>query len=132
MKKILLLISVLGLTTIVMPAAVSHAADSPLRKACNNLSDAEKKESAACSTDGSNPVSGNTDSVLFKVTQLISVFAGVIAIIIIIVGGISMMTSGGDSQKFANGRNTVIFAAVGLIVVVIAQWLVAFAVNRFL
>jgi type IV secretory pathway VirB2 component (pilin) len=132
MKKLLLLFGLAAFLTLPF-AQTSYAAD-PFNSVCNNnrvknLPDDQKP--AACREDGAkNPISGGTDSVLFKITQLVSVIAGAVAVIIIIIGGISMMTSGGDSQKFANGRNTLIFAAVGLIIIVLAQAIITLVINR--
>jgi len=130
MKKILLLFSLITALS-VLPVATSHAAD-PLNKACDKLG-SRQQESSACSANSSNnPISGGKDGILYKITQLIAVIAGSVAVIIIIIGGINMMTSGGDSQKFTNGRNTLIFAAVGLVIIVLAQWIVAFVIQRAL
>lgn len=135
MKKIFALITLVTVFA-VLPFTVTHAAN-PLNKACDNPNyTAEQKKaianSPACAESGDkNPISGNTDSVLYKITRMLAAVAAAIAVIIIIIGGISMMTSGGDSQKFANGRNTLIFAAVGLVVIVLAEALITFVVNRF-
>lgn len=159
MKKIYI-----GLITVlfgmyVLPAlggTTALAADyDAFKKACDNLSAAERAKSAACSsnkevkecTDAEqakqdrgdnkanplkcNPVAGSQDSILYRITRMVTAIAGAIAVIIIIVGGISMMTSGGDSQKFANGRNTLIFAAIGLVLIVVAQALITFTINKF-
>lgn len=109
-------------------------ADNPLGDACSekkikDLPDAKKP--SACQVDGSkNPISGGTDSLLFKISIMVSAVAGSIAVIMMIVAGISMMTSGGDSQKFGNARNTVIFAVVGLIIIAIAQSLISFVIIK--
>lgn len=132
MKKPLLFIGAL-IMLFSFTAATTHAADTtPFEEACKNLSDSDKAKSAACSAKdtNTNPISGGTDSLLYKITRIVSMVAGAAAVIIIIIGGISMVTSGGDSQKFQNARNTLIFAAVGLVVIALAQALISLVVNR--
>lgn len=122
----------LGLTVISVAPAVLSAAPNPLADACDQLSSEQKAQSAACSEDGSkNPISGGSEGILYKITLIISVLAGAIAVIIIVIAGISMITAGGDSQKVGNARNTIIFAVVGLIVIVLAQAIITFIVTRF-
>lgn len=137
--KILVFIGI-SLGLLLVPA-VAHAqirdeTKNPLHKACNNKNYTPKqldelKKSGACGADGSqNPISGGENSVLSRIARIVATIAGIAAVIIIIIGGIGMMTSGGDSQKFSNSRNTLIFAVVGLIIVVLAQAIVTFVVNR--
>lgn len=136
MKRILLfLVTILSLSLVIgVDPSPTYAAD-PLKKACDNANytdDQRSKlqEASACGNDGSsNPISGGADSLLGRITTIVATVAGVIAVIIVIIGGISMMTAAGDSQKFANGRNTLIFAAVGLIIVVLARALITFVLN---
>ena len=52
--------------------------------------------------------------------------AGLIAVIVIIVGGIMYATSAGDSGNITKAKNLIMYAAIGLVVVVIA-----FAVTKF-
>lgn len=57
---------------------------------------------------------------LQNVAGIISIVVGVVSVIMIIVGGIKFITSSGDSQKAASGRNTIIYALVGVAVAGIA------------
>ena len=45
---------------------------------------------------------------------------GVVAVIMIIIGGIKMMTSQGDTGATAKARKTIIFGIIGLIIAVLA------------
>lgn len=144
MKKLLLFTGML-VTLLLLPLGADAA--SPLDPACRNLTDAQRAESTACSTNREqnqcandagneinkkcNPISGGTNGILYKITRIVALVAGSIAVIMMIVGGIGMMVAGGDSQKFSGSRNTLIFAAVGLVVVVAANALVSFVINSF-
>ena len=59
-----------------------------------------------------------------KVTSIISWAAGVIAIFWIIIMGIKMQTSYGNAEKVKSARMGIIYAIVGLVVVIVARLLV--------
>ncbi|HUC95927.1 MAG TPA: hypothetical protein VMR76_03145 [Candidatus Saccharimonadia bacterium] len=77
----------------------------------------------------SDPILGS-GGVLTKVTDLLSVVGGFIAVVIIIVSGIEMVMSGGNSEKVANSRNTIIYAAVGIVIIALARVIVIFIVSK--
>ncbi len=52
--------------------------------------------------------------------------AGVVALIFIIVAGIKLITSGGDSKKVASARSTLTFAIIGLLLVFFSFGIVFF------
>ena len=54
---------------------------------------------------------------------------GVVAVIFIIYGGITLMTSTGDPGKVKKGKDMIIYSVIGLIVVVLAEIITAFVSN---
>lgn len=64
-----------------------------------------------------------------EVINLLSAIVGVVAVIMIILGGFRYITSGGDSNKVTAAKNTLIYAVIGLIVVALAQTIVHFALT---
>lgn len=78
--------------------------------------------------------SGNPKSTLNKlITDIINIFStivGIVAVIMIIVGGFKYVTSGGDSGKVGSAKNTIIYAIVGLIIVALAQSIVRFVLSK--
>jgi hypothetical protein len=109
-----------------MPLSAS-AAYNPLSAACSNGGQA--KQSVACNTNGSNPISG-PNGVLKKVTIVIAFVAGVAAVIVIIVSGMRFVFSGGDAQKAASARSALIGALVGLVIIVSAESILIFVINK--
>lgn len=80
---------------------------------------------------GDDPVSG--DGGLFgRVFYVLSIIAGIISVIVLIIGGIQMMTSDGDPQKFNNARNLMIYAIVGIVIVLFAQAIVRVVVYSLI
>ena len=130
-KRILLqLLVVIGLLLPVFSGAAS-AQFNPLETSCEGLGD----NSAVCNeadngqTTGEQPLVGD-EGILTKVTNILALVAAVIAVIIIIIAGIGMTLSGGDGNKVSNSRNAIIYAAIGIAVIVVARGLVLFIINR--
>lgn len=87
---------------------------------------AEKK--AACKTETS--ASGQVNSLLKTVLNLLSAIVGVVAVIMIIVGGLKYVVSSGDSNSASSAKNTILYALVGLVIVAFAQVIVQFILER--
>lgn len=68
--------------------------------------------------------------VIRVVVNLLSYIVGVVAVIMIMVSGIKYMTSGGDSQKVSSAKDTLVYALIGVAVVVLAQFLVRFVLSQ--
>ncbi len=67
-----------------------------------------------------------------RISTIISAVAGLlgsIAFIIMIVAGFKYVTSRGDPQAIAKAKNTIIYAAVGLVISVSAYTIVAFVIS---
>ncbi len=63
--------------------------------------------------------------------NLFSAIVGIIAVVMIIVGGIQYITSSGDSGNIQKAKNTIMYAVIGLVVVALAQIIVKFVLERF-
>ena len=94
---------------------------------------------AACDAVSSiSPGSGTCDAptgptpqkLIRTALNLLSLVAGVIAVIMLIVGGLKYITSGGDSNAAASARNTILYAIVGIVVVAFAQVIVKFVLKK--
>ena len=74
-----------------------------------------------------------TDKVNSIITTVINVFSivvGVVAVIMIIIGGLKYITSGGDSGNITGAKNTILYAVIGLVVVALAQFIVKFVLGK--
>jgi hypothetical protein len=85
------------------------------------------------SLGGSNVCSTNSGlglgHLLKDIIDVISLVLGAVAVLMMIIGGFKFITSGGDSNKVASARNTIIYALVGLVVAALAQVLVHFVLS---
>ncbi len=62
--------------------------------------------------------------------NLLSVVAGIIAVIMLIVGGLRYATSAGNDQAVAGAKKTIMYALVGLLIVAFAQVIVRFVLKN--
>lgn len=68
--------------------------------------------------------------IITNIVNILSILVGAIAVIMIIIGGLRYITSGGDSGSVASAKNTIVYAVVGIIIVVFAQLIVNFAITE--
>ncbi len=69
----------------------------------------------------------NTIKLAIRIFQIV---VGLIAIFYVITGGLKYITSGGDSAGVTGAKNTILYAAIGLVVVALAEVVVQFVLNR--
>lgn len=82
-----------------------------------------------CSPPGENPTNKLNDLVAV-IINVLSIVIGIVAVIMILWGGLKFITSGGDSGQVASARQTILYAIVGLLIVAFAQVFVRFVLNR--
>jgi cytochrome bd-type quinol oxidase subunit 2 len=70
------------------------------------------------------------NTLITRVVNLFSVVVGIVAVVMIIVGGFRYIISGGDSSNVTDAKNTILYAIVGLIIVAISQFLVRFVLGQ--
>lgn len=101
----------------------------PLGQACVGQPNAAACQESAEGQGEENPVSGS-DGVIIRAANLIALATGVIAVVIIIIAGITTTLSAGDAGKIKSSRDAIIYAAVGPVVIALARTIVVFIVNR--
>lgn len=74
--------------------------------------------------------SDNVNNIIRTVINIASLVVGVAAIIMIIIGGLKYVTSGGDSSSISSAKNTILYAIVGLVVAAMAQVLVRYVLRK--
>lgn len=72
---------------------------------------------------------GDIEASLIVILNNIIAIAGVIAVIFIIVSGVTYMTSAGDPGKIQKAKSTLLYSVIGLIVVALAYAIVNFAIG---
>lgn len=62
--------------------------------------------------------------------NIISYVAGAAAIIVLIVSGLRFMLANGDSNAITTARNGILYALIGIAVIVFAQGFVVYVLNK--
>ncbi|GAC1392779.1 MAG: hypothetical protein NVSMB46_09500 [Candidatus Saccharimonadales bacterium] len=85
-----------------------------------------------CNTNtNQNPIVGNGKGGIFvTIANVISFFAGIAAVIIIIIAGLQYILSNGDNAKVSSAKNTILYAIIGLVVITLAQTIIRFTIGR--
>lgn len=70
------------------------------------------------------------NQIIKTIINLLSVIVGVIAVVMIIVGGLRYITSGGSDSSVTSAKNTILYAVIGLIIVALSQVIVRFILGK--
>lgn len=118
------LLTVLALMVAFLGAvAPAHAAVNVIKNPSGDQADAAK-------------VVNNDGNKTFQqtMTQIIStlfVVLGMIAVIMIVIGGIRYATANGDQGAIKSAKNTILYAVVGVIVAMLSYAIVNFTIGAF-
>ncbi len=124
------IIAALGLLSPLAVPAVASAQDIEKNLQCGaNLKFSVPENGCEVDSAG-NTAAERIDEIVSQIINILSLAVGVVAVVMIIVGGFKYITSGGDSGNVTGAKNTILYAVVGLIVVALAQVIVRFVVDR--
>jgi len=70
-------------------------------------------------------------TIVKNVINLLLLVIGMIAVIMIIIGGIRYVTSNGDQNQITGAKNTILYAVIGLVVAIMAFAIVNFVITAF-
>lgn len=107
-----------SLTVGAMQLQPVYAAPVDVLKKCDD-------ESQVCKGTDKNSLFG----LIGNVVNLLIVISGVIAVIMIIIGGIRYTTSAGDAGQAKSARDTIIYAVAGLVVAIMSFAIVNFVLS---
>ena len=82
---------------------------------------------------GGNSATGaqnDLSSIIGTIVNILSIIVGALSVIMIIIGGLRYVVSGGDSGGIQSAKNTIVYAIVGLIIVLFAQIIVNFVITE--
>jgi ABC-type Fe3+ transport system permease subunit len=120
------LLTLLSIGVLFVPAPRVSAAlfDNAKDEACNGIA-LQGAGGAGCAD-----AKGGVNGVLKTGINLFSLVVAIVAVIMIIVGGLKYITSQGDSTAISSAKNTIIYAIIGLVIVAFSQIIVRFALRR--
>ena len=112
-------------TPITLSTLPSYAAE-PTTNVCNLNVPNSVKEANGCFKNANKE--GLPNVVIAIINAVIGVL-GLVAVIFIIIGGISYMTSSGEAAKIEKAKKTILYAVIGLGICVLAFAIVNFAIG---
>lgn len=131
-KWLMLAVSGFVLATALLPAAVQAETPNIQASACQGAElsfPSGQVNGNACAFSGNRPET-KLNQMVATIVNLFSVVVGVVAVLMIIVGGFRYITSGGDSGNVSTAKNTILYAIVGLVIVALAQFIVKFVLAK--
>lgn len=81
---------------------------------------------------GPTPILANADliRIIFSAIQYVLAFLGVVAVVVIIIGGFMWMTAGGNEEKVGKAKKVLIQGLIGLVIVLLAFAIATFVINQ--
>lgn len=73
-----------------------------------------------------------TDGIFKIIVNVLLFIIAAIAVIMLIIGGIRYVVSGGDQSAVTSAKNTILYAIIGIIVAILAYAAVNFVLESFL
>ncbi len=142
MKRLLIIFSLLA--GLMLSAPVALAVYDPLSSVC--VPDSPSINSPTCQqylkqqkNPNSDPVAGPT-GVLQTVTNIMAMLTGIVAVVMIIISGLSFMTAGGNiagqragdnPSKAKKARAQLNAAVIGLLIVALSWSILTFIIQKF-
>lgn len=125
-RNVILSVSLLGaLFAPVVPVMVG-AADI----GTNLCAGANLNAASDASCDNQDEAVSSVNGIMTTVINIFSLVVGVVSVIMIIIGGLKYITSGGDSGNVTGAKNTILYAIIGLVIVALAQIIVRFVLAK--
>ncbi len=118
-KNLILSLAII-LSPMVITAGSSYALEGGLRNGIN----------AARADDQPSDLFGDT-GIFKKITNIMLFMVGILSVIMLIVGGMHYVISGGKKESVTTAKNTILYAIVGLIVSLMAFAIINFILNVF-
>lgn len=115
----------LRIFTIILPIALASIIASPVF--------ATVQEGVDSARGSQQPVDlfGNA-GVFSEITNVLLFIIGAVAVIMIVIGGLRYVISGGDAKQVQAAKNTILYALVGVIIAILAYAIVNFVSSTFI
>lgn len=124
MKRFLPIIA--GIAVVIFAAAIFvHQPD-----AYAQVSGVENGANAARGADQPGNLFGGT-GIFTKITNIMLFIIGALSVIMLIIGGLRYVVSGGNSSAVTAAKNTILYAIVGIVVALLAYAIINFVLGTF-
>ncbi|MBR3594774.1 hypothetical protein IKL45_00845 [Candidatus Saccharibacteria bacterium] len=118
-----------GAGVLLMPQAAHAQTYEQCIQAAGN--DAKKKAQCGMNNTVDDPNSEPTlDGTVKNIINAVLYVVGILAVVMVIIGGVQYTTSGGDSAAVTKAKNTILYGIVGLVIAILAYAIVNFVVGK--
>jgi hypothetical protein len=111
----------------IAPVAETHLDTASKKGVCDGIGLIDDDADTKCTNEKANQ--DIVGGVLKTAITLFSMVVGVISVIMIIVGGLKYIISMGDGGNVKSAKDTILYAIIGLVIVVMAQIIVRFVLT---
>ena len=129
MKRFKLFLTPISIMLISLAQITPVYAVNIFNNVCSNSS-AAKTGVCVDTTQQSKSKSNVFAGVIKDIIEVLSFITGVAAVIMLIISGIRLVVSGGEPNNVASARTGIIMALIGIVIVVFAQLIVLFVLDR--
>lgn len=77
------------------------------------------------------PTVAADSATLVNILNVVYTWAGIIAVLMIVIGGLMYVISGGNQSNITKAKDTIIYSVVGLVVILVAFTITQFVLGRF-
>jgi len=107
---------------------VNYLAATPLATPAQNASNLISDSAGLACGDACNK-SLTLSGIVSNITTALVFIIGALSVLMIIVGGLRYVISGGDPKKTADAKNTILYAIVGVVVAIMAYAIIKFVTS---
>lgn len=126
------LLGFIALPALVLGASLAFAAPSHAVTDLSLSKGAQAAQGTDQQGDAASLFGDNGQGGIFRtITNVLLFLIGAISVIMLIIGGIRYVVSGGDSTAVQNAKNTILYAIVGVVVAILAYAVVNFVISQF-
>jgi hypothetical protein len=132
MRRLLLILSIFSTLILAAPALPALAAPATTAAPTTSVNDNFKNracEGVLTGTSATTCEDSGLKELFEKVLSILSYGIGAVAVLMIIIGGLRYVLSGGDPNSTKGAKDTIMYAVIGLIVALVARVLVFFVAN---
>ncbi len=119
-----LVLAVAGVGVALAPNA-TYATD-----VCQGLSAQDCAKKGMGEADPDNGQGATLDATVKNIINAVLYVVGILAVVMVIIGGVQYTTSGGDSAAVTKAKNTILYGIVGLVIAILAYAIVNFVVGK--
>lgn len=112
----------------ILPAVASAQAN--INDCLSQGTDLTTGSGTGCTAGNNGTGTQKIQDIVTLVVNIFSIVVGIVAVIMIVVGGFKYITSGGDSGNITSAKNTIVYAVIGLVIVALAQFIVKFVLDK--